>query len=133
MLLIGDSASELRRRLGPLAWAALEVLVAASRDEADDVTAAATVREVAAQLGVAKNTAHRAMRTLRSAGLATPTQRRDTDGRYCDGGYRLTVPNDAISRAPQSDAAPIAPATRTARRHAVIASTAVQLELLASE
>jgi DNA-binding IclR family transcriptional regulator len=133
MLLIGESSDELRRRLGPLAWAALEVLVAASRDEADDVTAAATVREVAAQLGVAKNTAHRAMLTLRSAGLATPTQRRDTDGRYCDGGYRLTVPNDAISRAPQSDAAPIAPATRTARRPAVIASTAVQLELLASE
>ncbi len=70
MLLIGESASDdCAAHLGPLAWAALEVLVAASRDEVDDVMAAATVREVAAELGVAKNTAHRAMRTLRSAGL----------------------------------------------------------------
>ncbi len=133
MLLLGDSASDLRRRLGPLAWSALEVLVSASCEDAEDVIVAATVRDVAAQLGVAKNTAHRALRALCSTGLATPTQRRDAEGRDCDGGYRLSIPNDVIRRAGTGFETK-APANRpTSRRRAAVTSGAFQLDLLSTE
>jgi DNA-binding IclR family transcriptional regulator len=82
---IADAAT-LRRQLGPTAWCVLECL----RDRAaDGRVAEGSVRAIAADLGVAKNTAHRAIATLVRAGLIEAEQRRATDGRFQAGRYVL--------------------------------------------
>lgn len=76
----------LRRQLGPTAWCVLECL----RDRAaDGRVAEASVRALAAELGVAKNTAHRAIAMLVRAGLIEAEQRRGSDGRFQPGRYVL--------------------------------------------
>ena len=82
----GPHSAELRKQLGPTAWCALECLVERSDDGR---TTLATVRSVAADLGVAKNTAHRAMSTLARAGLVESVQTRDGEGRFEPGRYLL--------------------------------------------
>jgi DNA-binding IclR family transcriptional regulator len=82
---VADAAA-LRRQLGPTAWCVLECL----RDRASDGwVAEASVRALAAELGVAKNTAHQAIGTLVRAGLIEAEQRRATDGRFQAGRYVL--------------------------------------------
>lgn len=127
-LVLGERAAEMRRSLGPTSWAALEVLTTHAPGGACVV---ASVRFVADELGIAKNTAHRAMRRLVDAGLAVPTQERSTDGRFIAGAYRLEIDPDVI-RAESVDSAP-AP-TRPARaRHArARVDVGTQLDLLAS-
>ena len=85
-LVTGPSAAALRRELGPVAWCALECLVERSDDGA---TTEASVRVIAADLGVAKNTAHRAVAALARAGLIELIQDRHADGRFRSGRYRL--------------------------------------------
>jgi DNA-binding IclR family transcriptional regulator len=70
-----------------VAWCALECLV----DRAIDGAVEASVRSIAGDLGVAKNTAHRAISTLVRAGLVEPVQGRGRDGRFGIGRYRLRV------------------------------------------
>ena len=76
----------LRRDLGPTAWCALECLVERTNGGA---IAVVSVRSLAADLGVAKNTAHRALVALVRAGIAEAVQDCSTDGRFQPGGYRL--------------------------------------------
>jgi len=79
-------AAELRRELGAAPWCALECLL----EQADaDAIAAASVRSIAADLGIAKNTAHRALAALVRAGLVESIQERDDGGRFRPGRYRL--------------------------------------------
>jgi len=54
-------------------------------------SAVASVRGIAAELGVAKNTAHRAIATLVRTQLVEPIQTRDGGGRFRAGRYRLNV------------------------------------------
>lgn len=93
----GERASALRRSLGPVPWCALECLVERS-DDGRSVDA--SVRLVAAELGVAKNTAHRALRSLDLAGLLTAEQQRADDGRFRGGRYRLHL-DGLLDRAPR--------------------------------
>jgi len=87
---------------------------------------AASVRAVAADLGVAKNTAHRALASLARAGLVEPVQARDTDGRFRPGSYVLHL-GDLLAPAPSS------PPTRTRHRAATATATdPAQLTLLPS-
>lgn len=79
-------AAALRRDLGPTAWCALECLL--ERTDGGAI-AVVSVRSLAADLGVAKNTAHRALAALVRAGIAEAVQERATDGRFRPGGYRL--------------------------------------------
>jgi len=110
----------LRRRVGPVAWCALECLI----ERADGRRiAAASVRAIAADLGVAKNTAHRAIAALTRAGLIEPEQERSADGRFQRGRYVLHL-------ADLLDAPPAPPATRARRRNT---SAPSQLSLLAGE
>jgi len=128
-LVLGERAAEVRRSLGPTSWAALEVLTTHAPDGACVV---ASVRFVADELGVAKNTAHRALRRLVDAGLAVPTQERSVDGRFVAGAYRLAI-DPYVIRVESLDSAPAAP-TRPARaRHArARVDVGTQLDLLAS-
>ena len=82
----GPRAAAARRDLGPTAWCALECLV--ERSDNDGV-AVASVRAIAADLGVAKNTAHRAIAALVGAGFVELAQDRGPGGRFRLGHYRL--------------------------------------------
>jgi len=83
----------LRRDLGPVAWCALECLV----EEADsNRVVEASIRSIARDLGVAKNTAHRALRTLVAAGLVETEPQRTTDGRFRAGRYRLHLDHHMV-------------------------------------
>lgn len=84
----GVRGAELRRELGPVVWCALECLVGGSDDGR---TTTASVRALAVELGVAKNTAHRALTTLVRQGLVEAIQSRDGKGRFQPGRYRLHV------------------------------------------
>lgn len=125
-------ADETRRSLGPLAWAALEALVADSHPDDDAPVAAATVRRLAVRLGVAKNTAHRALVVLREAGFLEPHQSRSTSGQFAAGAYRLSVAQSILCPIAEL-VAPSGPAqavrSRAARR---APSPSRQLSLLPS-
>jgi pyocin large subunit-like protein len=128
-LVLGERAAAVRRSLGPTSWAALEVLTTHAPDGACVV---ASVRFVADELGVAKNTAHRAMRRLVDAGLAVPTQDRSTDGRFAAGAYRLAIDPDVVRDEPL-DSAPVAPTRPSRSRHArASVDVGTQLDLLTS-
>lgn len=114
----GERAAALRRSLGPVPWCALECLIERSDDGR---SVEASVRLVAAELGVAKNTAHRALRALDLAGLVTAEQQRADDGRFRSGRYRLHL-DDLFDRAPR-------PAPPGRRRPAPVAAGG-QLSLL---
>jgi DNA-binding IclR family transcriptional regulator len=93
VVVIGSAASELRRRLGPLAWVVLELAVSESCDGAASVSA----RSIAVALGVSKDTAARAVRRLTDAGLMKRLERHGDDGRFRAGRYRLLVGADVLS------------------------------------
>lgn len=105
-----DRRMVLRRDLGPTAWCALECLL--ERADGGPVVVA-SVRSLAADLGVAKNTAHRALVSLVRAGIAEPVQERAADGRFRPGGYRLelgAIPASGTTRPTRSrTAAPAVP------------------------
>lgn len=97
---LGSEAAPLRRCLGPLAWCALEHLVAASTTGPDGRTVDAPVRALATELGVAKNTAHRALAALAEAGVIDPEHRRRDDGTYRPTRYRLHLSPDVLDVTP---------------------------------
>lgn len=78
-----------------------------------DGEARASVRTVAAELGVAVNTAQRAIARLRRAGIVAHAQHREAGGHFAAATYRLeiladvfeiaTAPNDRLpTRSPSS-------------------------------
>jgi DNA-binding transcriptional MocR family regulator len=115
----GPQEAETRRSLGPLAWCVLECLLERSNDGR---ISTASVRAIAADLGVAKNTAQRALARLVRAGVAEPVQERDPQGRFRPGRYRLILA-DVLAAAPTPT--PHRPRPRTGRR-----GTPAQLSLL---
>lgn len=124
--MLGPGAPQLRRELGPTAWSALEVLVASANADGD---ARASVRTVAAELGVAINTAQRAITRLRRAGTVVHAQHRSVDGHFAGAVYRLAIPADVITAATApNDRLP----TRSPSSHRTATSTpaAEQLVLL---
>lgn len=67
---IGPPAAEVRRQVGPTAWAVLEAIVEAAHPGADGLLAAATnLRELAAVLGLSKDTVGSALARLARAGI----------------------------------------------------------------
>jgi hypothetical protein len=100
VLVDGAEVAALRRRVGPVAWCALEVLMTRQNVAADGVVVEASVRLVAVELAVATNTAQRALKTLRAAGVIEPAQARGAAGRFGATAYRLHLPVE-IQRALQ--------------------------------
>ena len=74
---------------------------------------------VALELAVATNTAQRALKTLRSAGVAEPAQRRNAGGRFGATWYRLHLPVEILdafqSNTKSSDQTRRPPRSRSAR------------------
>ena len=114
-VVLGPAAHELRRHVGPTAWAVLEEMVERSTGDGDHLTSQVSIRALASPLGLAKDTVARAVRRLRKIGLIDADQRRTTVGSFDTGSYRLPVPERCIAvvRIPQ----PVARAsTGSARR-----------------
>lgn len=130
---LGEGAAAVRRQVGPSAWAALEqLMVSTPVGAAGTHVVAASVRDVAAGLGISKNAAHRAMRRLTEVGMISPSQDRSTDGRFVAGTYRLTIPADVLAPAEHLDPPPPALASRSRSRPARSRPAAPdQLSLLA--
>ncbi len=114
----GPRTAALRRDLGPTAWCALECLLERTGEGA---VAVSSVRSLAMDLGVAKNTAHSALVALVRAGIAEAVQDRASDGRFRPGGYRLHLGGLVAS--------PSARRTRT-RSAATMTPDPAQLSLL---
>lgn len=101
---------ELRRRLGPLAWAVLQDLAEDAEMVDGRLVARSSARRLAANLGIGKDTAARALRTLTAAGLiAAVAAERGERGRFAVGGYRLTE-----AAPPATPVRPPVPETRPA-------------------
>jgi hypothetical protein len=90
---VGPASAALRRRLGPTAWVILEELLARSSGPAECCRATVSVRSLAAELGLAKDTAARALRRLHSDGLVTGCQLRSTAGTFGTSSYTIVVPD----------------------------------------
>jgi hypothetical protein len=86
-VVLGAQAPTVRRRIGATAWCALELLAQSSDAsiERGAATVDASIRAVAVELGVSKNTAHRALRTLRAAHLVRSVQPRTGSGKSMPG------------------------------------------------
>jgi hypothetical protein len=110
----GPRAAATRRSLGPVAWCVLECLLERSDDGR---TSTASVRSIAADLGVAKNTAQRALTSRVRAGIAEAVQERDALGRFRPGRYRLNL-TDLLATAPTPTHQPRRARPRAARRAA---------------
>jgi hypothetical protein len=95
---LGSAAPALRRRLGPLAWCALEALYERTHLSDGELITDSSLLVLAGELGVAKNTAHRAVKTLRGARVVELDQTRNPRGRFGATTYRLTVPDDVLRR-----------------------------------
>ena len=90
-LLIAAESRAWRRQLGPMAWAALEHLALAAHPDELGWAAPVGVRDVAAGLGVTKDTAARAVAALTTAGLVKRTRVETNTGRRRSG-YLLQLP-----------------------------------------
>jgi IclR helix-turn-helix domain len=126
-VLLGPAAPELRRRLGPLAWCALEALHQLATATDDGLIADVSLQTLGDELGVAKNTAHRALKTLRSAQLIEHDQARAAAGLFDTSRYRLAVAGDALAHVPLDQPATAVPSRRArsaAGRRAAVASDA---------
>ena len=98
-LLLAAESVELRRLLGPTAWAVFEELLLASTSRPDGRQASMSVRSLPQRLGLAKDTVARALTRLRRADLVTPIQSRTSAGAFGAGRYLLTVPDSIAIQA----------------------------------
>ena len=105
-VVVGAASSDLRRALGPTSWAVLEELLLCSHGTTGDCVACVSVRSLAASLGLAKDTAARAIRRLRDAGLVTVAQQRTEAGIFDTGSYVNAIPNGVTLIAPTPAAPP---------------------------
>jgi hypothetical protein len=98
-VVVGDAAEDVRRSVGPTAWCALEVLATMPPNHVGNAwIVRGSVRELARRLGISKNTAQRALITLRQVGLVRFAQQRDGGGHFSATSYNLTVPGDVLRR-----------------------------------
>jgi DNA-binding transcriptional ArsR family regulator len=131
---IGASAGDVRRAVGPTAWCALEVLAATPADDGELWIVRSSVREVAARLGVAPNTAQRALLVLREAGLVTAIQDREHGGHFGGTAYCLTIDPSVLghqTREPLTASSPMLAAEPRAQARPAVA-LGEQLVLLPS-
>lgn len=120
--MLGTDSVELRRALGPTAWVVFEQLLLASTVTPSGSRASVSVRSLAAELGLAKDTVARALSRLRRAGLVRMIQTRTRAGAFAAGSYLLTIPDSiTVETAPQT--------TRSDRRSQAPRSITSQLVL----
>ncbi len=124
----------MRRNVGPVAWCALEAIASQATLSGEINRAAASVRSVAADLAIAPNTAHRALRRLIDLGLVEARQSRTSGGRFAGGSIRLTIPSRVLRIETECENVPV-PQVQTAKsvRRPESVQAAEQLVLLPPE
>ena len=132
-IVVGPSADALRRRVGPTGWCALECLVSQARRTDAGLVVETSVRNLANDLGIAKNTAHRALVSLSKSGLAAARQQRTEEGHFATGCYLLSVPEDAIATTPNAPADSSTSHTSPRRTKPATRAVHTQLSLLSAD
>jgi hypothetical protein len=97
VLLVGASSIGLRRMLGPTAWMVLEELMLRSTLVGERRVARVSIRTLAGSLGMAKDTAARAVRRLRAGGVVSGVQQRTAAGVFDTGVYLITVSAEILA------------------------------------
>lgn len=124
VVVIGGGAGELRRRLGPTAWVVLEEMLLASTPSAGARVARVSARSLGRSVGIAKNTAARAISRLRLAGVVEAVQSRTLSGVFDTVSYVIAVPEHIVVLASVPTASP--PRTRVAQGVCAQLSLAIQ-------
>jgi DNA-binding IclR family transcriptional regulator len=83
---VGAAAIGVMRRVGPTGWTVLTALALDADHASGRMVIRGSVRSLAAQLGLDKDTVARALLRLRRAGLVA-----HEPGRFAPGCYRLTI------------------------------------------
>ena len=92
--MVGPESTRTRRALGPLAWAVLEELALSADAGHGASTARLGVRDLAARLGLSKDTAARGLGRLLAAGIVVRVVERDgASGRFGTARYDITLPD----------------------------------------
>ena len=123
-IVVGAASCDLRRGLGPTSWVVLEELLLRSSGTASECLACVSVRSLAASLGIAKDTAARAIRRLRDFGLVTVAQQRTDAGIFATGTYVVSLPQ-GVTLVALAPAAP-QPRARIGRRDPSQLSLAIE-------
>jgi hypothetical protein len=92
-VVLGAAAIDIMRCVGPVSWTVLSALMVDAEIVDGRLTARASARLLAVELGLDKDTVARALVRLRDAGLIV----RET-ARFERSVYRLTVPVDVLGR-----------------------------------
>jgi hypothetical protein len=111
LLILGRQAPSLRRRIGPVAWAVLECLAEHAVERGDVTVSRRSVRGLADDLDLSKDSVARALQRLRRDGLVAHVGDRGGDGRFGRGHYVLSLPADVF--APEEAASQRAPSRGT--------------------
>src|SRR4051794_19916617 len=100
----GPVQRDLRRIVGPVAWAVFADLMDDTEQGDGSCVARTSVRRLANNLGIGKDTAARALTRLAASGLIERMeQQHDANGRFSIVGYRIRVetrPVDSLRPAP---------------------------------
>jgi hypothetical protein len=88
------AAAHLRRALGPSTWVVLESLLARSTGTTEESTVTISIRDLAADVAMSKDTVTRAVGHLHQVGLLDVAHSRTGAGTFGPTEYRLTVPAD---------------------------------------
>jgi DNA-binding MarR family transcriptional regulator len=116
LLSLGSAAPDVRRAVGPTAWAVLECLAGSCVDRAGETVSYESVRGIADSLDLAKDTIAGAVRRLSARGLVMYVASRADDGRFGSSHYRLTLPRDLfVESIHESTPAPPKPKSQSTR------------------
>lgn len=119
LLTLGRAAPDVRRTVGPSAWAVLECLAASCVDRAGETVSYESVRGIAESLDLAKDAVAKALRRLRAQQFVTYVAGRADDGRFGSSHYRLTLPLDLFAEPiHESTLAPPKPNSQSRRQSA---------------
>jgi hypothetical protein len=127
-VILGPAAGWVRRTVGPVAWAVLEMLADRVEPDGDRTVSCASVRGLAVDLKLANDTVARALRRLDAAGLLHHEADREASGRFAAGRYVLTLPPNVFDLTPDLEQPSRSKPVAKAR---VRRSTGEQLALLA--
>jgi hypothetical protein len=122
LIAVGVDAIDVMRRVGPTAWTVLTALALDAERSDGELIALASVRSLAAELGLNTDTVARAIVRLRRARLLV-----QVTGRFELGAYGLTIPTDVIGFTVT------APVERIRRHRQLPALSGTQLALLEAD